>query len=117
MDQRKIIWFAIVTSTFIYAAILWSLSRSWPQPGAFEQALRRPMVPGLYIAAAVMFLVALTVPRAIGEVRQRLIVTLALFESCAIFGLVAAFLTQDWRLYAAPWAVSLIGFIVNYPRD
>jgi hypothetical protein len=34
-----------------------------------------------------------------------------------IFGLVAAFLTKDWRLYLFPWALAIVGFIRELPRE
>jgi hypothetical protein len=117
VSQRKMIWFAILMSTFIYAVMVYSLSRGWPQPGPFEPSVRRPMVLGLYAAAAAMFVAALVVPRGISQPHSRFITTLAFFESCAIFGLLTTFLTQDWRLYIAPWALSLIGFVRNYPSE
>ena len=116
--QPKMIWFSILMSTFIYAVMVYSLSRGWPQPGPFEPSVRRPMVLGLYAAAVAMFVAALLVPpRLISQPHSRFVTTLALFESCAIFGLLTAFLTQDWRLYVAPWALSLIGIVRNYPSE
>ena len=49
--------------------------------------------------------------------RTRMIMSLAIFESCAIFGLVSTFLLQDWRLYLAPWALAVIGFLRSWPSD
>ena len=34
-----------------------------------------------------------------------------------IFGLLAAFLNQDWRLYLPAWAVALIGFMREWPSE
>jgi len=111
------IWFAILMSTFVYAVMVYSLSRGWPRPGLFEASARQPVVLGLYAAAVAMFVAALIVPRGIPQPHPRFVTTLALFESCAILGLTATFLTRDWRLYVAPWALSLIGFVRNYPSD
>ena len=117
VSQRKIIWFAIVFSTFIYAAILWSLSRNWPQPGPFEEVIRRPYSFGPYIAAVVIFLQALVLPRMIKDHQPRFVTTLAMFEACAILGLMAAFINQDWRLFIAPWVLALIGFARTFPAE
>ena len=32
VSQRKMIWFAILMSTFVYAVMVYSLSRGWPRP-------------------------------------------------------------------------------------
>lgn len=117
VSQRKIIWFAIAFSSFIYAAILWSLSRSWPQPGPFAEAFKKPMITGLYVIAAIEFVFALVFPNMISDAHTRFITRLALFEAVAIFGLVASFLAQDWRLYVAPWILAMMGFVMNYPSD
>ncbi|HEV8659368.1 MAG TPA: hypothetical protein VGS96_12165, partial [Thermoanaerobaculia bacterium] len=47
--------------------------------------------------------------------RVRMIVSLALYEACAIFGLIAAFIISDWRLYLAPWALAVVGFLRVFP--
>lgn len=104
-------------STFIYAVIFYSLSREWPRPGAFAASVQQRLVLILYAAAVASFFGALIIPSRISHHHQRFITRLALFESCAIFGLLAAFLTRDWRLFIAPWALALVGFISNYPSD
>lgn len=117
MSQRKIIWFGIFMSTFIYAAVLYSLSKNWPKPGSFDDAVRQTIPAVLYLAALASFAAAFAVPRIIKLSHPAFITTLALFEACAIYGLTAAFITQDWRLYLAPWALSLIGFMSRFPSD
>jgi hypothetical protein len=59
------------------------------------------------------------VPRFLTQSPQRLrmIVALAMFEACSIFGLVTVVLYKDWRLFVAPWVLSLIGFVREWPRD
>ena len=117
VSQRRIIWFALLTSTFIYAGILSSLERSWPQPGAFADSVRKPMITGIYIATAVNFIAALIIPRMFSQERPRFILRLAFFETCTVFGLMAALLAQDWRLFIAPWALSLMGFARQFPSE
>ena len=117
VSQRKIIWFGIFLSTFIYAAVLYSLSKNWPRPGSFDDAVRKPVPAVLYLVALTTFALAFAVPRLIKHRDPAFIATLALFEACAIYGLLAAFLTQDWRLYLAPWALALIGFASRFPSD
>jgi hypothetical protein len=117
MSQRKIIWTALVMSTFVYGAITYVMSSDWPRPGPLAAAIQQQMVLGLYAAAVAVFFAALIVPGRIPHHRQRFILRLALFESCAIFGLLAAFLTRDGRLFIAPWALSLVGFFSSSPSD
>ena len=115
MRQDKLIWFAIVFSTFIYAAIIYTL---YPNPaGAFEDAVKQQKTLILYGLAVMEFLFAMVAPSFMANrpARLRMTVALALFESCAIFGLLAAFLAQDWRLFVAPWILALLGMWRVYP--
>lgn len=111
------IWFAIVMSTFIYAVIVYALSRDWPRPGALEASLQKTVVLVLYVLAIADFVMAHVLSRMMSNHRARYVSKLALFASCAIYGLLAAFLTQDWRLYIPAWALALIGFAQSYPSD
>lgn len=117
MSQRKILWFGIVMSTFIYAAVLYAMSKNWPEPGSFDAALRQPMPAALYLVALMTFAMAFVIPRFIRTSQTALVVRLALFDAVAIYGLMAAFLAQDWRLYIAPWVLALIGFMSRFPSD
>jgi hypothetical protein len=109
-----VIWFAIVFSTVLYLLI--AVIRSGPL-GDFETVARQPFVLGLYGAALAAFLVGWLVVRQIvsGPPQKTMVAALAVFESCAIFGLVAAFHTGDWRTYLGPWALALIGFLREWP--
>lgn len=51
------------------------------------------------------------------RIRQALIVRYALLESCSIFGLVAAFLSQQWQLILPLWVISAAGFLMAYPSE
>ena len=114
MRQDKLIWFAIVFSTFIYAAIIYTLH---PNPeGAFEDGVRKQMTLVLYGLAFASFVAALVIPPKLrGPARLKLVVGLALFEACAVYGLLAAFLARDWRLFVPAWIVALIGMWRLYP--
>jgi hypothetical protein len=116
MTQRKIIWFAIFASTFIYAVIVYSTSKP---DRTFEESFRQPLVIPMYVMAVVEFFLALVlVPKIVrSSGRNRMIVSLAVYEACAIFGLMAAFIAHDWRLYLGPWALALIGFMREWPAD
>lgn len=117
MRQKKIIWFAIVLASFIYAVIVWMLAKNWPQPGPFDEAVRHEMVLMLYAVAVVTFVMALFIPRIMSANAPKYIVALALFESVVIYGLLAAFLRQDWRLFVPTWILGLIGFATRWPSD
>lgn len=117
MRQDKLIWFAMVFSTVIYAAIIYTL---YPSPaGAFEDAVKEQKTLILYGLAVVEFIFAMVMPSLMANrpARLRMTVALALFESCAIFGLLAAFLARDWRLFVAPWIIALLGMWRVYPSN
>jgi len=107
-----VIWAAIAFSTVIYAVILLALPAS-RSVASFDQNFRSQIVVILYVLVGLQFIAA-TAYSIVARNRPqqlRLVVSLALYEACAIYGLVAAFINHDWRLYLAPWAVALIGFI------
>ena len=114
MKQDKVLWFAIVFSTVIYAVIIYTLH---PRPeGSFEAAARQQMTLILYGLTIVSFVFALIVPgRISGPPRLKMIIGLGLFESCAIYGLLAAMLARDWRLFIPTWIVALLGMWRHYP--
>jgi F0F1-type ATP synthase membrane subunit c/vacuolar-type H+-ATPase subunit K len=116
MQQQRIILAAIAVSTVIYAFVLYTLH---PVPGRpFEESVRAPMTLPLYVAAFAMFVAALVVPNLTrSEARVRMIVSMAMFEACAICGLLAGFLGADWRLYLPPWILAIFGFIRQWPRE
>ena len=116
MNPRLIIWFALAFSTVLYLVMVIMLSG---EPGEFEAAARSSYVPVLYGLALAAFLFAwFVVPRAVrSSAHVRMITAMAIFEASAIFGVLAAFLTKDWRMYLAPWALTLFGFIRELPRD
>ena len=109
----QIIWLALVTATCIYGVIDYVVVGHLVHLQTLEQELRSPVVLALYGAAALTFLgvLALTATRR----RQIFIARLALFESVAIYGLLAAFLTNDWRLFLPTWALAMLGFVQTLP--
>jgi hypothetical protein len=109
--KLQVIYFAILMSTLIYAAIAWATTNPAVPGKTFIAELRAPMTIGLYVTAAIAFLVAM-----LTRVRWLLIVRWAMLEVACICGLAAALLFGDWRLYAAPWALAVAGFIALYPR-
>jgi len=109
----QIIWLALVTATCIYGVIDYVVIGRLVHLQTFEQELRSPAVLALYGAAVLTFLGAF----ALSATRQRqiFIMRLALYESIEIYGLVAAFLTNDWRLFLPTWALAMLGFVQTLP--
>lgn len=115
MLVQRAIWAAIAASTAIYALIIFMIAGN-PQ-GPLGDAFRAPLIVPLYIMAAIAFVAGLIVPAILRTApdRLRMIMALAIFESSAVFGLMAAFLGHDWRLYVAPWVLALVGFSRVFP--
>ena len=120
LRQRRVIWFALLTSTIIYFAMIFMITRDRIHP-SFDDALRSsPLILPLYVMALVIFLGAMFGLRAFrfgGNAQLAMVVKLALFEASAIFGLMAAFIAHDWRLFLAPWALALMGFLREWPTE
>lgn len=115
MQQQKLIWFAIFFSTVIYAGMSYMIGSKPPQ--SFDQSVRDPITLIMYLAALSAFAAGFVVPRLLqrAPAQTRMIMSLAIFEACAIFGLVATFITRDWRVYLPAWALALIGFMRAWP--
>ena len=115
MQLQRFIWAGIAGSTAIYALIIFMVAGN-PQ-GTLDSAFRLPLIVPLYILAAAAFAAGFVAPMIVrsGPPRVRMIVALAVFDMCAIFGLIAAFIGHDWRLYVAPWVLALIGFSRVFP--
>lgn len=116
MTRQRIIWFGIVMSTLVYLLLAAQLA---PESGGdFDASASTSPVPILYGMALLVFLAGWFVaPRiARGSADTTMIVCLSFFEACAIFGLIAAILVKDWRLYLAPWVLAIIGFLREFPR-
>src|SRR5687767_3939258 len=103
MRTPKILWFAIAWSTVIYLVIAYMLHPVPARP--FAESVRSTITLALYAAAFAAFVVALVIPNLLVRLpaQQKMMVALAMFEACAIFGLVAAFTQQDWRIYVPAW--------------
>jgi F0F1-type ATP synthase membrane subunit c/vacuolar-type H+-ATPase subunit K len=117
MNQQRIIWLAIVFSTFVYVFLAYTFG---PNPSAtFTEAVSDTMTLAMYAAAFATFMAALVMPGMLVQSppRLKMIIALALFEACTIFGLVAAVLHHDWRLIVPPWIASLVGFMREWPSS
>jgi hypothetical protein len=109
----RVVWVALFVATCIYGVIDYVVIGPLVHLQSFEQEIRSPIVIGLYGAAVMTFFGAL----ALGASTRReiFIARLALFESVAIFGLVASFVTNDWRLFFPAWALAALGFVQTLP--
>ena len=117
MNQQKIIWGALVFSTFIYVGIAYSLAPSPELP--FSESVTQTLALTVYGVAFAAFIAAMVVPSLLVSAppRLKMIVAMAMFESCVIMGLIAAMLLKDWRLIVPTWIASLIGFMREYPSN
>ena len=116
MKMDKVLWAAMVFSTVVYAGIAYMILRE--RAMSFEDALKLPYTLVFYGFALAAFIAGFVLPGLMhAPARVKMIIALAIFESCAIFGLMAAFLGRDWRLFIPAWIVSLIGMIRAYPSE
>ncbi len=116
----RLVYFALITSTFIYTAVVWSLSRGWTPAGTLEQELRQPIALILMILSMAAFAFSFSLGAWMNAEtperrRARMIVRWAIIESSTIYALIASFLSRDWRFFAIGWVVTLIGFVLAPP--
>jgi hypothetical protein len=119
MTQLRLIWTGLVISTFIYCLIVWMLFGKAAPSGTIEAELHQPIILVLMLLSFAMFAgsfaLGSSMPDEPARRRARYIVRWAIIESTTIYGLIATFLTKDWRLFAIGWALSLIGFALAFP--
>ena len=109
----QFVWVGLVVASCIYGVIDWIVIRPQVRLNGFEAEIRSPLVLVLYGAAVATFLGALMIVP--GRRREKFIARLALFEAVTIFGLIAAFVTNDWRLFLPGWALAALGFVQTLP--
>lgn len=117
MNQQKIIWGALLLSSFVYVFIAYSLA---PDPKlTFVESVTQTLALAVFGVAFAAFIAAMVIPSLLVSAppRMKMIVAMAMFESCVIMGLVAAILLKDWRLIVPTWIASLVGFMREFPRD
>ena len=133
----RIIWLAIAMSVVIYGIVAF-FATPRNEPRTFGELFRDPLVLILHAAGFAMFVTAFVLPsvllnvaRAKGnskpqptrevritpEAMKTLVIRFALLEAPAILGLVAAFLSIDWRLVLPLGILSLAGLLVSYPGE
>jgi len=129
----RIIWAALLASVLIYAFLIFMAVPKAP-PAPFQAAFSNPIILILHVIGLMVFFMAFVMSSLLlrrastpppppgtmiisGRVRLALLVRWALMESAAIFGLVAAFLAQDPRLFLALGCLAVIGMLASYPSD
>jgi amino acid transporter len=140
----RIIWFGLLMSIVIYAAVAFVVVEG-PAATPLEDAFSDPIVLALHGAGLAVFAMSFVVsaamlkgtssanaqahraapqpPPAPGVVRvtprmrSALIARWAMTEATAVFGLVAAFLKSDPRLFLPLGALAIAGMLLAYPSD
>jgi len=122
MNQLRVIWAAILMSTIIYFAVLWTAMHERPFTRSLENALRDPRTIGAYVVAIVLYFAAFMISGSIErrhakDARRAAIIRFAILESVCVVGVVIAFLEGDWRLYLPTFVLAFIGFARSLPRE
>ena len=114
---RRIVWFAILGSTVIYAVVAFLVvPRGEREPvGALA---RDPSAIGAIVVAAALFVTAFWAGSYLRnrDADRAFFVMVALLEAVCLTGLVGAFRADDWRLFIIPWSLSMIGMVYAWPR-
>ena len=117
-----VIWGALLASIAIYCGVVVMLSQSWEAPSS--DSTSNPIVLALAAAALGSLVVSFVIParllsvdRSESRVRTAYVVRWALLESIAIYGIVAAMLTQDVRPFYGFAAVSVAAMLLAFPSS
>ena len=117
--RQRILWLALLASTFVYALVAWKVVGA--PPVALQREVLRPFMLVVYAVALATYVAAFVVSGALarrGVLRQTtLLVKMAMLEAVTIFGLVAAFAGRDWRLFVPTWALALVGMLRSFPIE
>lgn len=128
---QLVMWFALLMSIVIYLFLAW-FTVAPKTTGSLEDALGNPVVLLLWGAAVLAFLGGFAIkgffaprepefPQATVSTTPRpavapwRIMQWAIFESAAIFGLIAAFISQVWTAVLPPVALAIAGFVMTFP--
>ena len=114
-NAKRTLWYAIFFTTLVYAALAFIVAHRHSTPA---MSLASPNDIAVIVVAALLFTISFGVGPVlkVRDVARGYFVTLALLETVCLVGLVGAFRTGDWRVFVAPWCLSMIGMIYAYPR-
>jgi hypothetical protein len=120
MKTLQVIWVALFMSIVMYAAIAFAIIPVGE--GRVVAAITsNPIVLAVYAAAFMVvvgsFLAFAALSRQVEKQQVAHIVRWAMIESAAIFGLVAAFIASDRRLFIPLGVLALAAMIVAFPRE
>ena len=132
----RVIWFALLMAVGVYGMIIFVIK---PLGGEVDRPFTDPLVLVLHVVGVIEFTLAYVVSSMImrsGAQRQpaaptnpnqdefmsqrlfrALIIRWALFECCAVFGLLAGFISSDPRLFLPLGGLGVAGMLLNYPGD
>jgi hypothetical protein len=117
-SQLRILWLALTTSIVLYGVIAYVVVPMGAQP--FDDAMSNPMILALHIAGLGMFVMSFVASSVLLKNSNRRVASIirwAMIEAAAVFGLVAAFLSQDLRLFLPLGALAIAGMFMAYPRE
>ena len=114
--QLKILWFALLMSIVLYGVIAFLIVPMGTQ--TFNALFANPTILILHLAGLAVFATSFLIPSILKttNVRTTSIIRWAMIESAAVFGLLAAFLGQDVRLFLPLGALAIAGMVLAYPR-
>jgi hypothetical protein len=131
MDDRqvrslRVVWIALVNSILIYLALAFFVIRP-ETPKRVGEAIGELQVQVLYGLGLLMLVLSAIIPRillraengrvSMERIKVALTVRWALVESVAVFGLLAAFVSQSPGLFAPMGVIALTALLLAFPTD
>lgn len=141
LQQLRLIWLAIVSSTIIYGLIAWLVIEPTTDTSTEKlySFVSNPLSFVLAIAAMAAFFASIVIPgmmirsrrtarqpgvpagtggnRESSETVTAMIVRYVLLEAPAVLGLLGAFILQEWRFFLPFGALSLLGLALTAPTE
>ena len=105
-------------SVALYGVIAYVMAPVGEQP--FDAAFSNPIILALRIAGigmfAMSFILSSILMKRSANVRGAMLIRWAMIESAAVFGLLAAFIGNDVRLFIPLGARAIAGMLIAYPK-
>lgn len=114
----RVIWIALTISIVLYGVIAFIAVLPSEPAQPFDAFFSNPIILGAHVMGLTMLIMSFVIPPVLsrrGPKPQSFVIRWAMIESAAIFGLVAAFIGEDPRLFLPLGALAIAAILLAFP--